>query len=101
MLLRAYPSKINFRYRNRFPLDQPEVTGTPPKGLDGNSVSSKFERNTNIHDRNVGRLRRATIAAWSKAWNPRMAKVDAQDDESFKFRALSASAVMAFDGQTD
>jgi hypothetical protein len=30
-----------------------------------------------------------------------MAKVDAQDDESFKFRALSASAVTAFDGQTD
>jgi hypothetical protein len=27
--------------------------------------------------------------------------VDGKYDESFKFRALSASAVMAFDGQTD
>jgi len=26
---------------------------------------------------------------------------DARDDESFKFRALSAGAVMAFDGQTE
>ena len=26
---------------------------------------------------------------------------DPVDDESFKFRALSASAVMAFDGQTE
>jgi len=27
--------------------------------------------------------------------------LNAEDDESFKFRALSASAVMSFDGQTD